>query len=150
MEHDILDILREDHQTVLDLLDKIEETGDRAAKSRQQEFSKLKKELLQHMHGEETVFYPFLLEHGDDRESVLEAIEEHQAVKMTMPGIEQTDVSDEHWKPKVKVMAEMIRHHIDEEEDQVFEMAEEVMDEETSDRLAKDFQQAKKSAEIKV
>lgn len=150
MEKEILDLLREDHQKVLDLFEQLEDTSERASKSRHQEFSKLKKELLEHMHGEETVFYPYLLENGDDREVLLEAIEEHEAVKMRIPGIEQTDVSDEHWKPKLKVIAEMVRHHIDEEEDQVFEMAEEVMDDQTSNRLAKEFQQAKKSAAVKV
>lgn len=147
---DILDILREDHQKVLDLLDKIEESGEGLAKSRQQDFTKLKKELLQHMHGEETVFYPWLLDNGDDRESVLEAMEEHEAVKMTIPGIEQTAIDDEHWKPKVKVMGEMVRHHIDEEEDQIFEQAEELMDDEISSNLARDFQKVKKEAEVKV
>jgi hemerythrin-like domain-containing protein len=147
---DILDILKEDHEKVLDLLDKLEQTTERAAKSRQQEYSKLKKELLQHMHGEETVFYPFLLENAEDRELALEAIEEHQAVKMAMPGLESTDPGDEHWKPKCKVMAEMIRHHIEEEEDEIFEQAEELMDDQTSARIAKEFQQAKKEAEIQV
>lgn len=147
---DILNILREDHKKVQDILEKILDTSDHAAKSRQQEYAKLKKELLQHMHGEETVFYPFLLEEGDDRETAFEAIEEHEAVKMALPGIEHTDVTDERWKPKVKVMAEMVRHHIQEEEDEIFEQAEELMDEETSRRLAKEFQQAKKETEVHV
>lgn len=147
---DILNILREDHKKVQDILEKILDTSDHAAKSRQQEYAKLKKELLQHMHGEETVFYPFLLEEGDDRETAFEAIEEHEAVKMALPGIEHTDVTDERWKPKVKVMAEMVRHHIQEEEDEIFEQAEELMDEETSSRLAKEFQQAKKETEVHV
>jgi hemerythrin superfamily protein len=147
---DILDILREDHKKVKDILDKILGTSEHAAKSRQQEYAKLKKELLQHMHGEETVFYPFLLDKGDDRQSAFEAIEEHEAVKMALPGIEHTEVTDERWKPKIKVMAEMVRHHIQEEEDEIFEQAEELMDEETSSRLAKAFQQAKKKTEVHV
>lgn len=147
---DILDILREDHKKVQDLLEKILDTGDHAVKSRQQEYARVKKELLQHMHGEETVFYPFLLDKGEDRESTFEAIEEHESVRMAMPGIEQTDVTDERWKPKMKVMAEMVRHHIQEEEEEIFEQAEELMDEEISSRLAKEFQKAKKEAEVHV
>lgn len=150
MENDILDVLREDHKKVLDILEKLEEGSEGGAKSRKQDFERLKKELLQHMHAEETVFYPWLLDNADDREIVLEAMEEHEAVKMTIPGIEHTDVSDEHWKPKLKVMGEMVRHHIDEEEDQIFDQAEELMDDEINDNLVRDFKKSKKEAEIKV
>ncbi|MCE5186504.1 MAG: hemerythrin domain-containing protein [Planctomycetaceae bacterium] len=150
MANDILDMLREDHKKVLDLIDSLQEGGEGTVKSRQNNFSRLKKELLQHMHAEETVFYTWLLDNADDREIVLEAMEEHAAVKMALPGIEHTDVSDEHWEPKLKVMGEMVRHHIEEEEDQIFEQAEQLMEEEINDNLVKDFKQAKRATEITV
>lgn len=147
---EIFNTLKKDHKLVLDLLEKMENSGERAGKTRSQTYSKFKKELLQHMHGEENTFYKFLLENEDIKEMVFEALEEHRTVRMAMPDLESKDVTDEQWKPILKVISEMLKHHIDEEENKLFKEAKHLIDEETDERLVMEFESSKAEAEITV
>lgn len=146
----LFDILKKDHKTVQDLIEKMLNSSERAGRTREQSFNKFKKEILQHMHGEEEVFYPFLLEDEDLKEKAFEALEEHRAVRLALPDIESKDVEDEQWKPIMKVIGEMIKHHINEEEKVVFKQASKSIDEETDERLSKEFQEAKKGAGVAI
>jgi hemerythrin-like domain-containing protein len=147
---EIFDTLKKDHKIVLDLLEKMENSSERARKTREQSYSKFKKEIMQHMHGEESTFYKFLLQHDDVKELAYEAIEEHRTVRLSLPDLDSKDVTDEQWKPILTVVAELIKHHISEEEDEIFEKAEEFIDEETDQQLVSEFQMAKEEAEISV
>jgi hemerythrin-like domain-containing protein len=147
---EIFDILKKDHRIVQDLLEKMESSSDRARKTREQAYSKFKKEAMQHMYGEENTFYKFMLQHDEMKELVYEAIEEHRTVRLSLPDLDSKDVTDEQWKPILLVIAELVRHHINEEEGKIFEEAEQFIDEETDQRLVSEFQSAKQEAEITV
>lgn len=146
----IFETLKKDHKKVLDLLEKLENSSQRAGKTRHDNLSTLKKELLEHMHGEENTFYKFLLEHEDIKELVYEAYEEHRTVRLALPDIESKDVSDEQWKPILSVIAEMIKHHINEEEKELFKQAKNFIKHEDDERLVSEFQSAKQEAEVTV
>jgi hemerythrin-like domain-containing protein len=147
---EIFDVLKKDHKTVLDLLDKMENSGDRAKKTREQAYSKFKKESMQHMYGEESTFYKFLLQHDEMKELIYEAIEEHRTVRLSLPDLDSKDVTDEQWKPILTVISELVKHHISDEEGKVFDAAEQFIDEENDQRLVSEFQSAKQEAEITV
>ena len=141
---DILKLLKQDHKVVLGIIEKIE-TSTRGGKTREQNYSKLKKEIFSHMQAEETTFYPFLLKEATEKDCLYEAFEEHRVVRLALPDIDSTDVSDEQWLPKFKVIVEMLKHHIEEEENEVFELAEDIiLEPEISLQLAEDFKEAKK------
>ena len=77
---------------------------------------------------EEEIFYPALKEHPKAKDIVLEAYEEHNVVDDIMGELEATDVTDETWAAKFKVMKENIEHHIEEEEGEMFKQARSVFD----------------------
>ncbi|MEN6385353.1 MAG: hemerythrin domain-containing protein [Phycisphaerales bacterium] len=147
---EIFDTLKKDHKVVLDLLEKMESSSERAKKTREQAYTKFKKEIMQHMYGEENTFYKFLLQHDDMKEMAFEALEEHRTVRLAMPDLDSKDVGDEQWKPILSVIAELLKHHINEEEGDIFEEAEKLIDEENDQRLVSEFQAAKQEAEITV
>lgn len=147
---DIFEVLKSDHGRIFDLIERLENTSERSQNSRQQDYSKFKKELLQHMHGEEQTFYPFLLENSRDKELIYQAMEEHRAIRLVMPDLETTDINDEQWISRMKVVGEMVRHHIDQEEENTFEIANEVVDKQMSEELAEDYQTAKEETEISL
>ena len=70
----------------------------------------------------------------------MEAYEEHHVVDTIMAELEDTPVGDETWAAKLTVMKENLEHHIEEEEDDMFKKARQVMDEaelqELGDRMA--------------
>lgn len=123
-----LTLLREDHAKVKKLLDQLETTTERAEKTRPELFARVKEELTVHEIIEEEIFYPTLREHPKAKEIVLEGYEEHDVVDTLMGELERLPTDDETWGPKAKVMIENIRHHIEEEEGEMFEAARQVLD----------------------
>jgi len=148
---DIFELLKKDHRTVLEILDKLSSTTERAGKTRQRQLEQLKQELLPHMFAEENYFYPYILDRTDDkeqREKVLEGIEEHHAARGVLADLESVSVTDERWHPDLLVLKELIDHHIEEEEREIFDVAEEVI--EDSSEAGKNFTKIKKEQKVHV
>jgi len=66
---------------------------------------------------------------------VLEGFEEHHVVDEIMGELGETDVTDETWAAKFKVMKESIEHHIEEEEGDMFPKARQVFDKDEIEAL---------------
>ena len=128
-----LTLLKDDHDRVKKMLADGEETTERAEVGRTELFAKLKEEMLIHERIEEEIFYPALKQHPKAKDIVLEGFEEHHVVDEIMGELEATDVTDDTWGAKFKVMKENIEHHIEEEEGEMFKQARQVFD---ADELA--------------
>jgi hemerythrin-like domain-containing protein len=139
-----LTLLKDDHDKVKKMLADGEETTERAEKTRSELFAKLKEEMLIHERIEEEIFYPALKEHPKAREVVLEGFEEHHVVDEIMGELETTDVTDEQWTAKFKVMKENIEHHIEEEEGEMFDAARQVFSTEELEELGARMMELKK------
>jgi len=120
---DAISLLKADHDRVTKMLADGEATTERAAKTRTELLDTLKAEMMIHERIEEEIFYPALKAHPKAREIVLEGYEEHHVVDEIMGELEATDVTDETWGAKFKVMKENIEHHIEEEEGDMFKQA---------------------------
>ena len=125
---DALTLLKQDHDTVKSMLHKLDETTERAEVTRTEGLEKLKQELTVHEAIEEEILYPALIEFAKTKDITLEAYEEHHVVDTIMAELEQTPVDDETWAAKLTVMKENLEHHIEEEEDDMFKKARQVMD----------------------
>ena len=123
---DAIALLKADHDKVKGLLADIEETTERAVKTRTELFATIKGELTVHEIIEEEIFYPELKAHPKAKDIVLEGYEEHHVVDEIMGELEATPVTDEQWGAKFKVMKENIEHHIEEEEGEMFKQARQV------------------------
>jgi iron-sulfur cluster repair protein YtfE (RIC family) len=126
---DALTLLKQDHDKVKGMLDKLDDTTERAEVTRTEGLAKLKQELTVHEAIEEEILYPALIEFAKTKDITLEAFEEHHVVDMIMSELESTPVEDETWAAKLTVMKENLEHHIEEEEDDMFKKARQVMDE---------------------
>jgi hemerythrin superfamily protein len=141
-----LKLLEKDHAAVKKMLKELEDTTERAVKTRQELLGKLKHELTVHEQMEESVIYPALKEHAKARDIVLEAYEEHDVVDVILGDLAQTPVDDETWHAKFKVMQENLLHHIEEEEGEMFDQARRVFDEATLESLGGQMEQVKAQA----
>jgi hypothetical protein len=65
---------------------------------------------------EEEIFYPAFLEATDDTDIHHEAEVEHNGAKKLIAEIEASSPEDDYFDAKVKVLSEMIKHHVKEEE----------------------------------
>ncbi len=118
---DALSLLKADHRTVEGLFKKYEKAGDRAFKTKRKLADQIIRELSIHASIEEEVFYPSVRKSVPAAEDVvLEGLEEHHIVKWTLSELEDLDPEAERFEPKMKVLIESVRHHVEEEEQEMF------------------------------
>jgi hemerythrin-like domain-containing protein len=142
---DAVQLLKEDHDKVKKLLEDVASTTERGVKTREELFTKIKRELEVHESIEEEIFYPALKEHPKAKELVLEAYEEHHVVDMVMAEIADVPFDDETWGAKCTVMKENVEHHIEEEEGEMFKQARQVFSTEELEDLGSRMQARKEA-----
>ncbi len=113
---DAVALLKADHRKVEDLFAKFEAaTGDGKKQALAEQICL---ELTVHTKIEEDIFYPAC--EGKVEEDLLkEAYVEHDGAKVLIAEIEAGGPDDEFYDAKVKVLSEMIEHHVKEEEQRV-------------------------------
>jgi hemerythrin superfamily protein len=125
---DAITMLKQDHKRVRDLFKKFEAAGETAYKTKGRLVEQMIRELSIHADVEEEVFYPATrewVEQADD--DVLEALEEHHIVKWTLSELEDMHPREERFDAKVTVLIESVRHHMKEEEEEMFPMVRKAM-----------------------
>ncbi len=137
-------LLKEDHKKVSGIFQQLEPTTERAEKTREELFGKLKQELEIHAQVEETIFYPAIKQAHETREITLEGFEEHHVVKMLLKELEDMPVDTEQWAAKLKVLQENVEHHVEEEEEEMFQKARQVLSEEEINTLGARMEEEKK------
>jgi hypothetical protein len=115
-----LALLKKDHDTVKGLFGKFEKAEGRSAKKKIVEQALT--ELKVHAVIEEELFYPAVRK-PVGKNIMNEADEEHHVAKVLIAELEEMDGREGHYDAKFTVLAENVRHHIKEEEDEVFSKA---------------------------
>lgn len=136
-------LLKSDHEKVAGILEEIDSTTERALKTREELFTRLKNELDIHASIEEEILYPALEEAEETREITLEAYEEHRLVKKLLEELEAEPKDTEEWTAKFTVLKENIEHHVEEEEGEMFKKARTVLSDDEAEELGERLQQAK-------
>ena len=145
-----IELLKEDHKKVSGIFAQLEETTERAEKTRTELFTKLKQELDVHAHIEETIFYPSIKREAETREITLEGFEEHKVIKNLLADIEQADPTTEQWTAKLKVLKENVEHHVEEEEGEMFVEARKILSTEQIEELGAQLAAEKKAQQQKA
>src|ERR1700744_5401239 len=111
---DAIALLKADHRKVEQLFSQFQKAK---ASSRKKDLAEqICLELTVHTKIEEDVFYPGCREEGVDKDLMDEAYVEHDGAKVLVAEIEAGTPDDEYYDAKVKVLSEMIKHHVKEEE----------------------------------
>lgn len=77
--------------------------------------------LTVHAQIEEEIFYPAVRAEVEDvQEDIGEAVQEHHVVKVLIGELEGLTPDDEEYKAKATVLMELVRHHVEEEESELF------------------------------
>jgi hemerythrin superfamily protein len=131
---DATELLKADHDRVDELFNKVKANEDGNNKD---VFQTIRQELELHTHVEEQIFYPNLLENGDEelQKIVREGLEEHGQVKTLLTEMGPMSGDDEEFKAKLKVLMENVEHHVEEEEGEMFPLVHDQLDEQMLVRL---------------
>lgn len=126
-----IDLLIQDHERVKDILTRLTESTERAVKTRTELLHKLEMEVTIHTQLEEQILYPAYKDAGAKEELKMyyEAKEEHRAVdSLVLPDLKATDPASVEFSGRAKVCKELLEHHLEEEESEMFPQAREMFD----------------------
>ena len=111
---DAIKLLKDDHRQVEEWFDDFENTN--SASKKQKLANQICLALTVHAQIEEEIFYPACREAGVEDDMMDEADIEHEGAKKLIAEIEASAPGDDHYDARVKVLSEMIKHHVKEEE----------------------------------
>jgi len=118
---DAVELLTQQHREVEEMFERFEKMTDRAKVSKKKLADEICKALIMHTTIEEEIFYPATREASEDTEDMVdEAVVEHASAKDLIAQIMEMDPDDDLYDAKVKVLSEMIDHHVEEEEKEMF------------------------------
>ncbi len=137
---DVFKLLEKDHQKVSGLFKKVENSK---GATREKLFTELEAELTVHAEVEEKIFYPRLEEEEETKDMILEAREEHRLVEQLVAELSSMEKTSEQWDAKLKVLKEMVEHHVDEEESELFPKAKKVLEKGEAAELAESIESEK-------
>jgi iron-sulfur cluster repair protein YtfE (RIC family) len=123
---DAIGILESDHKSLKTKLEALAETSSRAVKRRKQLYEAIRTELEAHTTIEEQIFYPAFRKHlstSDAEKMYFEALEEHHAARVVLADLGKADPATPSFGGKAKVLKELVLHHAEEEEDEMFPKA---------------------------
>ena len=129
---DAFQLLKADHRKVAELFERLEAGS---GKRKLPVFDQIKTELELHTHIEEKIFYPALEKPEQTHDLTLEAYEEHDVVKKLLKELSGSKTADDEWQAQAKVLRENVEHHVEEEENELFKKARQVLSEEDIEDL---------------
>jgi hemerythrin-like domain-containing protein len=142
----IVELLAKDHRALEKNLTALGETASTEPDRRIELFSKLQTLLQSHARAEEEVVYRRLRALQPDEAKTLEAFEEHHLVDILLQELASACPGGAGWAAKSKVLEELLRHHIKEEELTLFPLIQESVDKPTRDLMGREFRALKHEA----
>jgi hemerythrin superfamily protein len=149
---DAITILREDHKRVEKLFKQFEklDKNDGGTREKRGVVEQIVRELAQHAAIEEQVFYPSVRkEVADSDDTILEGLEEHHIVKWTLSELDGMTGDEERYDAKVTVLIESVRHHVEEEEGELFPQVREALGRKRLQEMGEALEAARKTAPTK-
>ena len=120
-----MQILKQDHRTVKELLNEYAKLDAGERGGRDLLFRKINEELTIHSEIEERLFYPAVrtVKTDEAQDLVSEAVEEHRIVKTLLEEMSELTPGEPSFEAKMKVLRENVLHHAEEEEKEMFPQA---------------------------
>src|SRR5262245_20038823 len=144
---DAITMLKDDHKTVEQLFRRYEKAGDRAYAEKRNIVERFTEALSVHAAIEEQLFYPVVRATVPGTEDMaLESLEEHHIVKWVLAELEHMDPGDERFDAKVTVLIENVRHHVREEEQELFPRVRDELGRDALSHLGDAMVEARKTA----
>ena len=121
---DAITLLTDDHENVKQMFEQYDGLGERAHATKKKLATQICTELTKHATAEEEIFYPAVRAAGKKNEDLIdEATVEHASAKDLIAQIMEMEPTEDLFDAKVKVLSELIEHHVEEEEGEMFPKA---------------------------
>ncbi len=140
---DAVELLIAQHRDIEQLFQRFEEISSRPSQKKDDLVRDIITNLVRHAEIEEQIFYPTVAREVPALEDeVNEDLEEHHVVEVLLWELDHMTSDEARFDAKVKVLVETVRHHVEEEEQELLPQVRETLDEERRRRLGGAMQQA--------
>src|SRR4051812_30218318 len=141
---DAIELLKSDHREVEDLLNRITALEEDDAEERGDLFEQLEPKLKAHETIEQEIFYPAAKEAGGEAEEIVShSYVEHHLVDVLIDEIGELSPGDEEWTARAHVLKELVGHHVEEEQDELFPAARKGLGKDRLQQLGEEMQARK-------
>ena len=138
----ITDTLHQAHETVSELIEKLQDTTGGAEKTRTNLCQQIKHALLAHTEFEESVFYPAVRELNAEAANEVEAaLGEHEEVDQMLDELEEMEPTSEEFMETVTQLQEAILEHVRHEEEKIFPLARKGIESEDAEEMSQQHDQ---------
>ncbi len=144
----VLDLLKQDHQTVDALFSTMLSTSSADKAHREELFKTLKTELVRHAHAEEKVFYAPLRDKQEAHDVIEEGIGEHHHVEELLQKMEAVPADSDDWLDQLQGVRQCVQHHVEEEEGEIFDDARKLLSAQTLEGMTEKMREAKRNEQI--
>lgn len=139
----IYDAIKADHDNHRELLETLADTSGDSAE-REKAWKEFYEDVKSHAAAEEETFYSKLISKTWGQDSARHSVHEHQQLDDIMEELNEMDMSSPAWMQKFKTLKHDYEHHIEEEEDEVFTRAKEVISDDEIEGYGERFEARKK------
>lgn len=134
----IFEEIRSDHDKMRTLIKILANTSGNS-EGRNEIYPKLKTMLERHADAEERYFYKPLFDHDISQDMARHSVAEHHEIDEYLEELEKTDMSSPSWIATAKKLEERLVHHLDEEEQEVFQLAGKALSDSKKSSLATEY-----------
>jgi hemerythrin superfamily protein len=139
-----LKLLRKDHATVKALFNRLIRTSKTDRERKDEFFNEVRRALQIHSRVEEEIFYPALKAlDGEGQRLVSQALKEHQDIDQLLILISRLKTTDKMFDEQFEVLVENVDHHVEKEEREIFQFAEENCSERQLEDLGRQIDERK-------
>lgn len=134
-----IQFLKKEHRELEEIFERFENASDGAKKTKLKLCREACDLLAVHATIEEKIFYP-ATKSARTEELLREALEEHLSIKRIIADLVDLDEIDEEAEAKMSVMREQKKHHVEEEEKELFPKAAKLLGRERLEELGEELE----------
>ncbi len=135
---DIVELILQDHKPIKELLQVLKGSDVEFAEKRST-FEEFMPMLKNHAEPEQETLYVRMKDENELREDAFEGDVEHALAAQLMEELTPEPEDEDVWMAKVKVLAELVEHHIEEEEDEMLKQVRKAIDADTRYVIGQDY-----------
>ncbi len=145
-----LELLKEDHQMAIRLIEELEAADNRVGTdpTQTETFNQLQQALKLHTRMEEEIFYPALETFDDTQDLAEEAYKEHDKVDRLLIRLSSQAPNEEEFQETLAELRSNLEHHIEEEENEMFPQAEELLGQRHLEEMGRQMQKMKDNTQV--
>lgn len=135
----IITKIESDHQEIRHMVSKVDSVLNRTSEYRESQFKKLKSLVLIHHDAELKTLLNELTQHEKSRDKAMHLVEEHGEHKKVIEQLNGINSETRDWVDRYKELRHDILHHIEEEEQDLFKLTTDTLDEKMLEKLGNDM-----------